>query len=119
MKNILLYFFICFTTCCAAQSFGQSFVADESFGIASSSSDYTNPKISIFPNPASDFITIDDEENVVHRVTFFNVLGKEMASYDASSRKKFEMMDFQNGIYLVQLKDNQGQILRTIRVRKI
>ncbi len=118
MKNILLYVFICFTTCCAAQSFSQSFVADDTYGISSSLNN-TDPKISIFPNPASDFITIDDAADVVHRVTFFNVLGKEIISHDASSTKKFNMMDFQNGIYLVQLKDNQGQILRTIRVRKI
>ncbi len=118
MKNILLYIFICFTTCCAAQSFSQTFVGEEMYGI-SSNLDNPSPKITIFPNPASDFITIDDKENVVHRVTFFNVLGKEIVSYDASTQKKFEMMDFQNGIYLVQLKDNQDQILKTIRVRKI
>ena len=118
MKNILLYAFICFTTCCVAQSASQTFVGDDAYGI-SSNIEPTNPKISIFPNPASDFITIEDAGKIVHRVTFFNVLGKEIKSYDASSTKKFDMMDFQNGIYLVQLKDNQDQIIRTIRVRKI
>ena len=118
MKNILLYVFICFTTCCAAQSFTQTFVADEAYGISSNIDD-TDPKVSVFPNPASDFITIDDADNVVHRVTIYNVLGKEIASHDSSSIKKFDMMNFQNGIYLVQLIDQQGQILRTIRVRKI
>ena len=118
MKNILLYVFICFTTCCAAQSFSQSFVADETYGISSSLSN-PDPKISIFPNPATEFITIEDSENVVARVTFYNVLGKEIATYEANDRKTFDMMSFQNGIYLVQLKDNQDQILRTIRVRKI
>ena len=118
MKNILLYVFICFTTCCAAQSFSQSFVADETYGISSDISN-PDPKISIFPNPATEFITIDDAQNVVARVTFYNVLGKEIATYEANNKKTFDMLHFQNGIYLVQLKDKEGQILRTIRVRKI
>ncbi len=118
MKNLLLCILICFTTCAWAQSFSQKFVADDVYGISGSSFD-TNPEISIFPNPASDFITIEDKQDVVKKVTFFNVLGKEIISYDASSNKKFNMMDFQNGIYLVQLKDHEGQILQTIRVRKI
>ncbi len=118
MKNVLLYFFICFTTCCAAQGFSQSFVADETYGISSTQSN-PDPTISIFPNPATEFITIEDSDNIVARVTFYNVLGKEIATYEANNRKTFDMMHFQNGIYLVQLKDNQDQILSTIRVRKI
>ena len=118
MKNLLLCMLICFTTCVWAQGFSQRFVADDSYGISSTSYN-TNPDISIFPNPASDYITIEDKKDVVKRVTFFNVLGKEIISHDASSNKKFDMMDFQNGIYLVQLKDQEGQILQTIRVRKI
>jgi len=118
MKNLLLCILICFSTCVWAQSFSQKFVADDVYGISNSALE-TNPEISIFPNPASDFITIEDKKDMVKKVTFFNVLGKEIISYDASSNKKFNMMDFQNGIYLVQLKDKEGQILQTIRVRKI
>ena len=118
MKNLLLYIFISFSTCCWAQSFTQSFVADDMYGIASVS-DHTDPSISVFPNPASEFISIDDQNNLVKQVTFYNVLGKEIISFDASATNKFSIMDFQNGIYLVQLKGHEGQILQTIRVRKI
>lgn len=118
MKYTLLYIFIFLTTCCWAQSFEQYIVAEDAYGISSNFNN-TDPKVSIFPNPTSDFISIEDKAGVVHQITFYNVLGKEVISYNSTVDKKFDIMNFQKGIYLLQLKDQEGQILQTIRLKKI
>jgi len=79
----------------------------------------TDPKISIFPNPTSDFIVIEDESGEVAEATLYNLLGKEISTFSVKMTKKFDLMDFQNGAYLVQLKDAQGRVIRTIRIRKV
>jgi len=77
MKQILLYIFLFISTCTLAQGFGQSFVSADDYGIASSFSE-TNPNIKIFPNPTTDYITIEDQDGEVAHVSFFNLLGKEI-----------------------------------------
>jgi len=118
MKHFLLYIFIFFNTCCFAQQITNSFVNDDLYGVSTSFSN-TDPKISIFPNPTSDFIVIDDESGEVATATLYNLLGKEVISFKVSSSTKFDLMDFQKGIYLVQLKDAQDKIIQTVRIRKI
>lgn len=118
MKQTLLYIFICISTCTLAQGISQSFVAADNYGIAFSISG-TDPTITIFPNPTADFITIDDAEGKVATVSFFNLLGKIVATHEISGNKKFNLMEYQNGIYLVQLKDVQGKVIQTVRIKKI
>jgi len=119
MKHILLYIFICISTCVVAQGFSSSFVYEEEYGIANTSFDYTDPTISIFPNPTTDVINIEDKEGLISTATIFNLLGKEIATFQVKGSSTYDMMDHHKGIYLIQLKDNQGQILQTVRLKKI
>ncbi len=118
MKHILLYLFFCISTCTLAQGVSQSFVAADSYGIASSYAD-NNPNIKIFPNPTADFITVEDVDGVVAKVSIFNLLGKEVQSHSISRTQTFDLLNFQKGIYLVQLKDEKGHVIQTVRIKKI
>jgi len=119
MKHILLYLFICLSTCLVAQSYTQTFVSDDEYGILSSLFEDTNPEVSIYPNPTADFITIEDKQEVVNVAIIFNLLGKEVGTFSVKGSSSYDMSLLQKGIYLVQLMDKQGQILQTIRVKKI
>jgi len=119
MKHILLYIFVCISTCVVAQGFSSSFMSNDDYGISSSSLNYSNPVVAIFPNPTTDFINIQDKEGVVSTAIIFNLLGKEVATIQVKGSCTYDMMTHQKGIYLVQLKDKQGQILQTVRLKKI
>jgi hypothetical protein len=120
MKHILLFIFICISTCAAAQSFSYSFVADsDEYGISNVSPKSAEPSITIYPNPTTDFINIHDKNGVISTATLFNLLGKELVSIRVDGTSTYDMMAHDKGIYLVQLKDNQGQILQTVRLKKI
>ena len=119
MKHILLYFFICFSTCLVAQNYSMTFVSNDEYGISNFNNRDTNPEVSVFPNPTSDFITIEDKNEVVSTATIFNLLGKEVGTFNVNGLQRYDMSHLFNGIYLVQLKDKEGLILQTIRIKKI
>ena len=119
MKHILLYIFVCISTCVVAQGFTSSFVSDDSYGITSATFNNPDPSVTIFPNPTADFIKIHDKEGIVSTAIIFNLLGKEVATIQVNGASTYDMMDHQKGIYLIQLKDKQGQILQTVRLKKI
>ena len=73
--------------------------------------------LQVFPNPATNFISVSDNDNV-KKVLVFNLVGRKMKSYDAVKGEKYYVGDLPKGIYLVQLLGNKNQILRTQRVSK-
>ena len=74
--------------------------------------------ISIFPNPAQDFVTIQSPVSL-SRVTLHNVLGSLIASYrGGSDRATIPVADLPAGIYLVATTDETGdRSVRRLRVR--
>lgn len=76
-----------------------------------------NPTIKIFPNPASDYIELTDNEKV-SRIVVFNLVGKEMKRFDAVNGQRYNISELPKGLYLVQLVDKTGQTIVTQRVSK-
>jgi len=99
-----------------AQNYTQTFVSADIYGASSADN---NPNVSIFPNPTSDFITVEDKDGVVASATIFNLLGKEIATFKVDGINRYNMMSLQKGIYLVQLKDEKALTLQTVRIKKI
>lgn len=116
MKHIILYTFICISTCVFAQSYTQPFISTDLYGVSGIAN---NPNVSIFPNPTSDFINIEDKDGVVATATIFNLIGKEIATFKVDDITRYDMMSLQKGIYLVQLKDDKDLTLQTVRIKKI
>ncbi|MCO6489020.1 MAG: T9SS type A sorting domain-containing protein [Phaeodactylibacter sp.] len=73
--------------------------------------------LQIFPNPATDYISVTKNE-VVREVTIFNLVGRQMKHFDAVDGEKYYVGDLPRGMYLVQLLDDDSQIITTQRVNK-
>jgi PKD repeat protein len=67
---------------------------------------------SIFPNPASEFLIIENDNASIEFVQLFSLQGKMVGDYNLStSRKnKIEVSSLENGIYFLQWK-RAGQII--------
>lgn len=76
-----------------------------------------NPTIKIFPNPATDYIELSQNDKV-SQVVVFNLVGKEMRRFDAGDGTRYNVSDLPKGLYLVQLVDRTGQTIVTQRVSK-
>lgn len=71
----------------------------------------------VYPNPTSNYISIS-ENSVVQELNVYNILGKQVRSFQASNGTQYDISDLPDGIYLVSLLDNQSDIVKTLRVNK-
>lgn len=78
-------------------------------------SPFADPETNIvkfYPNPAISSITFDIEKNPeqLHYIQIFNFLGKKVYEVAVNSRTIVDLTNFTRGIYIFQLKEQNGQI---------
>jgi hypothetical protein len=83
----------------------------------SSVSEQERQRLQVFPNPTDNFIELSNTD-VVDQVLVYNLLGKQVRSFDVVKSEKYSLIDLPNGIYMVSLLNNEEGILKTVRVSK-
>jgi hypothetical protein len=80
----------------------------------------TTPKglVSIFPNPASEFISVNDQTDQVGSLAVFNMLGKRVKQFDVVKGENYPIADLPKGMYLIQLIDKHKRVITTQKVDK-
>lgn len=73
--------------------------------------------ISVFPNPAINFIGLSDTEDV-RQLVVYNVVGRKMKSFMVSEGEKYDVAELPRGMYLVQILDYDNKIITTQRLSK-
>jgi len=66
--------------------------------------------ISIYPNPAEDFITVETAENI-QQISILNIHG---ALVKTAATKTFSIADLPNGIYFVEILTDQARTSKKI-----
>ena len=77
----------------------------------------TKAKLSVFPNPATDYIELSNND-VVDRMIIYNLLGREIKNFNVVNGRQYEVADLPNGMYLVSLINEEEGILKTFRLNK-
>jgi len=107
MKQILLFAIF---TIASFSLFGQN--------SSDASSGSTPVKISVYPNPATNFISINKDENV-RDIAIFNLVGRKLKTFeDVEKDEHYDVSDLPNGMYLVQVIDDNKKIITTQRISK-
>ena len=114
MKKNLLFLLLSlfFTTTIFAQEKG-----NDQQNSALVASLYSKKNISVFPNPAVNFIGLSDSENVKQLIVF-NVVGRKMKSFMVSDGEKYDISELPRGMYLIQILDYNQKIITTQRLNK-
>jgi hypothetical protein len=73
--------------------------------------------VSVFPNPAIEFITVNNEE-VVKNIYVYNLAGRKMRTFEVEKGERYEIGDLPNGLYVVQLIGRNSKVLTTQRLTK-
>ncbi len=73
--------------------------------------------ISVFPNPALNFIALSDTEDV-KQIIVFNVVGRKMKSFMVTEGEKYNVAELPRGMYLIQILDFDNKIITTQRLSK-
>lgn len=79
--------------------------------------DTPEPKISIFPNPTTDFFEIQSSRTI-EKIVVFNLIGRELRTFNAEADRKYSVGDLPNGMYLVQVFDENNKVITTQRLQK-
>ncbi|MBK9984880.1 MAG: T9SS type A sorting domain-containing protein [Saprospiraceae bacterium] len=74
-------------------------------------------KLSVFPNPATDFFKVSDIPGL-NSIELFNIVGNKVRSFEAGPQKQYYVGDLTDGIYLVRLESAGGKVIKTIRLSK-
>ncbi|HFA51013.1 MAG TPA: T9SS type A sorting domain-containing protein [Bacteroidetes bacterium] len=76
------------------------------------------PRLSIFPNPAIHYISINEDKNV-KSITIFNLVGRKIKTFEnIRKNEQYDISTLHNGMYLVQITDYSNKILATQRISK-
>ncbi len=73
--------------------------------------------IRLYPNPTTDYFQLDSPI-AAHQLTILDLTGRPLRSLAVQPAGQYDISDLPSGIYLLQLKDRSGQLLRTMRVAK-
>jgi hypothetical protein len=111
MKKILLFIVLGFT--------GYVVNAQTSYNSASSfSSNIEGVKITIYPNPATDYIQIQDKDNVVSTMILYNLAGRRIKSFTPEAGSTLDVSELPKGMYLMQFLDKKNKLVSTQRLSK-
>lgn len=76
-----------------------------------------NRTLSIFPNPAINYIEISPN-NQVDRIEIYNTVGREVRSFYFENGKRYNIADLPQGLYMVALVNEKTGIIKTVRLLK-
>ena len=107
-KNLL---FILLTFFLASVAFAQNNTEEPTAKLTS------KKNISVFPNPATNFIGLSETEDVKQLIVF-NVVGRKMKSFMVSEGEKYNISELPKGMYLIQILDYDNKIITTQRLSK-
>ncbi len=74
-------------------------------------------KITVYPNPAINYIGLSDSKDV-QKIVIFNVMGKEAKSFIVEDGMKYDVAELKRGMYLVQIVGHKNEIITTQRLNK-
>ena len=72
--------------------------------------EFLTSKFNVFPNPASDFVTITNNENIgVEEIEVYDINGKNIKSQNYSNQNEIQLniSDLAAGTYIFHIKTNQ------------
>ena len=135
MKHLLLSsFFCCLSFLTLAQDHGacsgclygnnnnnnNSYPSSNNNNNNSSSAAYSSSKtaIMVYPNPATEFIGVKDNEERVGEIILFSITGRKVRNFDVVKDEKYYVGDIADGMYLIQILGKDGRIVTTQRLNK-
>ncbi len=88
------------------------------FGVAVQAQITNKADLSVYPNPTTEYISVNDNNDAVGFIAIFNLVGKKVKEFDFVKGESLFVADLPKGMYLVQLQNRGRQVLKTQKVDK-
>src|SRR5262245_42315505 len=87
-------------------------------GVALGAQSNSKPDLSVFPNPATEYISVQDKNDAVGFLSVFNLVGKKVKEFEFVKGEQYSIADLPKGMYLVQILDRGKRGLMTQKIEK-
>lgn len=74
--------------------------------------------LSIYPNPITEYISVNDNNEVVGFLGVYNLIGRKLKEFEFVKGELYSIADLPKGMYLVQILDRGRRVLTTQKVDK-
>ena len=74
-------------------------------------------QVSVFPNPAADFIALNNDDNAKN-ILVFNLIGRKLKHFDVEKGEHYDISDLPNGLYMIQVVNKNNKVVTTQRLAK-
>lgn len=78
----------------------------------------TKPDLSVFPNPTSDYISVQDNNDAVGHLAIVSMTGRKVKEFEFAKGEQYSVTDLPKGMYLVQILDRNKHIITTQKLNK-
>jgi len=86
------------------------------FGEATAGIENIASKISIFPNPTSDFVNVIIQDFTNYEITLIDMTGKKIINQEFNNQKStIDVSNLENGIYFLQIINNK-EVIKTEKI---
>jgi hypothetical protein len=69
-----------------------------------STDDNSIKKLSVYPNPANNYVKISTE-NIISKVQLFNIIGKKVLETKSLKNNSLNISSLKNGVYFLKIYD--------------
>jgi hypothetical protein len=87
-------------------------------GFFASGQAHAKADLTVYPNPVTDYISVQDNHDAVGQVLVFSLVGRRVKTFDHVKGEQYYVADLPKGMYLVQLVDKNQRILTTHKLEK-
>ena len=74
------------------------------------------PGLKIFPNPASNVVTIQSDKNLLKDVVIYDVLGKEVLKKTLLNGV-LDISNINSGVYIIKITENNSSVSRKLIIK--
>ena len=74
--------------------------------------------ISVFPNPAIDYIQLSGRSDRIRTIGIYSMVGRSVRQFQVNGEDRYYVADLPNGMYLIQMMDSNMQVVHTHRMNK-
>ncbi len=87
-------------------------------GVALGAQSNLKPDLSVFPNPTTEYISVQDKNDAVGFLSVYNLVGKKVKEFEFVKGEQYYIADLPKGMYLVQILDRSKRNLTTQKIEK-
>ena len=87
-------------------------------GMAAKAQNAAKIDLAVYPNPTTEFISVQDNNEVVGFLAVYNIVGRKLKEFEYAKGDQYSLIDLPKGMYLVQIQDRSRRIITTQKIDK-